>query len=106
VSSDVPIEPYEDGMLDVGDGQLVHWEASGNPAGKPAVLLHGGPGSGSHAGMRGVFDPTAYRIVAFDQRGFGRSTPPVSDLATELTSNTTDHGTPRGSASWSSCPSR
>jgi proline iminopeptidase len=91
VSSYVPIEPYEDGVLDVGDGQLVHWEISGNPAGKPAVLLHGGPGSGSHAGMRGIFDPTAYRIVQLDQRGCGRSTPPVSDLATDLTTNTTDH---------------
>jgi proline iminopeptidase len=91
VSGYVPVEPNEDGMLDVGDGQLVHWEVSGNPAGKPAVLLHGGPGSGSHAGMRGVFDPTAYRIVAFDQRGCGRSTPPVSDLATGLMTNTTDH---------------
>jgi proline iminopeptidase len=63
VSAYVPIEPYEDGMLDVGDGQVVHWETSGNPAGRPAILLHGGPGGGSHAGMRGVFDPTAYSIV-------------------------------------------
>jgi proline iminopeptidase len=91
VSGYVPIEPYENGMLDVGDGQIVHWETSGNRAGKPAVLLHGGPGSGSHPGMRGIFDPAAYRIVQFDQRGCGRSTPPVSDLATELTCNTTDH---------------
>jgi proline iminopeptidase len=91
VSGYEPIEPYDDGMLDVGDGQLVHWEISGNPAGKPAVLLHGGPGSGSHPGMRGVFDPTAYRIVQFDQRGCGRSTPSVSDLATDLATNTTHH---------------
>jgi proline iminopeptidase len=91
VSAYVPIEPYEDGMLDVGDGQVVHWETSGNPAGRPAILLHGGPGGGSHAGMRGVFDPTAYSIVQFDQRGCGRSTPSVSDLATNLTTNTTDH---------------
>jgi proline iminopeptidase len=91
VSGPVAIEPYQDGMLDVGDGQRVHWQASGNPAGKPAVLLHGGPGSGSHSGMRAVFDSAAYRIVQFDQRGCGRSTPPVSDLATELTNNTTEH---------------
>jgi proline iminopeptidase len=91
VSDYVPIEPYEEGMLDVGDGQLMHWEVSGNPAGKSAVLLHGGPGSGAHPGMRGIFDPAMYRVVQFDQRGCGRSTPSVSDLATDLTTNTTDH---------------
>ena len=85
------IEPYETGMLDVGDGQLVYWEASGNPDGKPAVALHGGPGGGSRPGRRQWFDPAAYRIVQFDQRGCGRSTPPVSDLATDLSTNTTHH---------------
>ncbi len=86
-----PTEPHEQGMLDVGDGHLVYWEVSGNPKGKPAVLLHGGPGSGSYPGQRRWFDPSAYRIVQFDQRGCGRSTPPVSDPATDLSTNTTQH---------------
>jgi len=51
------IEPYDQGMLDVGDGQLVYWEVSGNPDGKPAVSLHGGPGAGSSAEHRRSFDP-------------------------------------------------
>jgi len=85
------IEPYETGMLDVGDGQRIYWEASGNPAGKPAVVLHGGPGGGSRPGWRRWFDPAAYRIIQFDQRGCGRSTPPVADLETSLETNTTAH---------------
>ena len=67
------IEPYEQGMLDVGDGHRVYWEVCGNPAGKPAVVLHGGPGSGCTPGSRRLFDPARYRIVLFDQRGCGRS---------------------------------
>lgn len=86
-----PTEPHADGMLDVGDGQRVYWQVSGNPNGKPAVLLHGGPGSGSYPGQRRWFDPSAYRIIQFDQRGCGRSTPSVGDPATELSSNTTQH---------------
>ncbi len=78
-------------MLEVGDGQQVYWEVSGNPNGKPAVLLHGGPGSGSYPGQRRWFDPSAYRIVQFDQRGCGRSTPAVSDPATDLSTNTTEY---------------
>ena len=70
-----PIEPYASGMLDVGDGQSIYWEASGNPDGKPAVALHGGPGSGSSPGRRCWFDPDRYRLVQLDQRGCGRSTP-------------------------------
>jgi Predicted hydrolases or acyltransferases (alpha/beta hydrolase superfamily) len=73
-----PIEPYDQGMLDVGDGNLVYWETSGNPDGKPAVFLHGGPGQGTVPGMRRGFDPERYRIVLFDQRGCGRSTPHAS----------------------------
>ena len=69
------IEPDADGRLDVGDGQRVYWEVCGNPAGKPALFLHGGPGSGCSAEQRRFFDPAAYRIVLFDQRGCGRSTP-------------------------------
>lgn len=85
------IEPYAHGMLDVGDGNLVYWEVCGNPQGKPALLLHGGPGSGCTPGMRRLFDPTRYRVVLFDQRNCGRSTPHASDPATSLAANTTPH---------------
>jgi proline iminopeptidase len=85
------IEPYEHGMLDAGDGNLVYWEACGNPDGKPAVVLHGGPGSGCTPWQRRLFDPTAYRVVLFDQRGCGRSTPHASAPDTDLASNTTPH---------------
>ena len=85
------IEPYEHGMLDVGDGNLVYWETCGNPQGKPAVVLHGGPGSGCTAGARRYFDPAAYRIILFDQRSCGRSTPHASDPRTDLGTNTTHH---------------
>lgn len=70
-----PIEPHEHGMLDVGDGSHVYWEVCGNPAGKPAAVVHGGPGSGCSEGARRYFDPERYRVVLFDQRGCGRSTP-------------------------------
>jgi proline iminopeptidase len=85
------IEPYDAGMLDVGAGQLVYWEVSGNPDGKPAVALHGGPGSGLSPGRRRSFDPDAYRLVQFDQRGCGRSRPSVADPGTSLDTNTTEH---------------
>jgi proline iminopeptidase len=78
-------------MLDVGDGQHIYWEAAGNPDGKPAVVLHGGPGSGSTPGSRRFFDPDAYLIIQFDQRGAGRSTPHAGDPATDLSTNTTHH---------------
>ena len=78
-------------MLDVGDGQQVDWELCGNPAGKPAVVLHGGPGSGCNAGLRRYFDPARYRIVLFDQRNCGRSLPHASDPTTDLAANTTEH---------------
>ncbi len=86
-----PIEPHRSGMLDVGDGHRVYWEVSGNPAGKPAVVLHGGPGSGTNPVQRRHFDPAAYRVVLFDQRGSGRSTPHVGDPGADLTANTTWH---------------
>jgi proline iminopeptidase len=85
------IEPYEHGMLDVGDGNLVYWEVCGNREGKPAVVLHGGPGSGCTAGVRRYFDPNAYKVVLFDQRGCGRSTPHAGDPTTDLATNTTHH---------------
>jgi proline iminopeptidase len=86
-----PIEPYRSGMLDVGDGNEIYWETCGNPDGKPALVLHGGPGSGCTPGLRRLFDPEAYRIVLLDQRGAGRSTPPASDPAVDLSVNTTAH---------------
>ncbi|MBF6414561.1 prolyl aminopeptidase [Nocardia cyriacigeorgica] len=85
-----PIEPHQQGMLDVGAGQSVYWEVSGNPNGKPAVFLHGGPGGGTAPYHRQFFDPEQYRIVLFDQRGCGRSTPHIADGA-DLSLNTTDH---------------
>lgn len=78
-------------MLPVGDGNEVYFEQCGNPDGKPALVLHGGPGSGCVDGMRRFFDPDAYRMVLFDQRGCGRSLPSASDLATDMSVNTTDH---------------
>ena len=86
-----PIEPYDQGLLDVGDGNLVYWETCGNPDGKPAVMVHGGPGQGCVPNMRRMFDPSVYRAVLFDQRGCGRSRPHASDPGTSLEHNTTDH---------------
>lgn len=85
------IEPYESGNLEVGDGHSVYWETVGNPAGIPAVFLHGGPGSGCTSGARRNFDPEAYRAVLFDQRGCGRSRPRASEPDADLGTNTTDH---------------
>lgn len=78
-------------MLDVGDGHHVYWECCGNPKGKPALYLHGGPGSGCTPGSRRFFDPQVYRIVLFDQRGCGRSTPLANDPGADLRANTTSH---------------
>ncbi|MPZ82910.1 MAG: prolyl aminopeptidase [Actinophytocola sp.] len=85
------VEPYADGMLEVGDGNLVYWEQCGNPDGKPAVVLHGGPGSGCTADHRRWFDPARYRIVLLDQRNCGRSIPHAGDPVVDLTTNTTGH---------------
>jgi proline iminopeptidase len=84
-------EPFDQGMLDVGDGHQIYWEAAGNPSGKPAVLLHGGPGSGSSPDSRRMFDPARYLIVQFDQRQCGRSTPHASEPVVDLSTNTTAH---------------
>jgi proline iminopeptidase len=85
------IEPYDSGMLDVGDGQQIYWETCGNPAGKPVVFLHGGPGAASSVMHRRLFDPARYRIVVLDQRGAGRSRPHASESGADLSSNTTWH---------------
>ena len=81
----------ESGTLDVGEGHSLYWETSGNPDGKPAVVLHGGPGSGSSPRTRNLFDPDRYRVVQFDQRNAGRSTPSASDPVVDLSANTTRH---------------
>lgn len=72
------IEPYRSGHLDVGDGHSLYWELCGNPGGKPAVFLHGGPGAGASPEHRRQFDPDRYNVLLFDQRGCGRSTPYAS----------------------------
>lgn len=86
-----PLEPYEHGLLDVGDGNRIYWEACGDPDGKPALVVHGGPGSGCGTGSRRYFDPERYRLVLFDQRGCGRSIPHASDPAVDMSLNTTRH---------------
>ena len=70
-----PIEPYDAGVLQLDGGYTLPYELCGNPEGLPAVVLHGGPGAGCTATHRRYFDPAVYRIVLFDQRGAGRSTP-------------------------------
>ena len=81
-----PIEPFRTGILDTGDGHQVYWELCGNPAGKPAVFLHDGPGAGCSPDHRRLFDPARYCVLLFDQRGCGRSRPSAS-----LEHNTTWH---------------
>lgn len=80
------IEPYETGMLDVGDGHHIYYERIGTPGALPAVFLHGGPGAGIMPSQRRVFDPARYDVILFDQRGCGRSTPHAN-----LDANTTWH---------------
>ncbi len=85
-----PIDPHDHGWLDRPDGARIHWEESGNPTGRPALYLHGGPGSGLGAGgYRQRFDPEVYRIIGLDQRGCGRSTPWAIDDLGSLDRNTT-----------------
>ena len=79
-----PIEPYRQGMLPVSDIHTIYFEETGRPDGKPVVFLHGGPGGGSVPSYRQYFDPKRWRIIIFDQRGCGKSTPHA-----ELAENTT-----------------
>lgn len=80
------IEPFRTWFLDTGDGHSLYVEQSGNPAGKPVIFLHGGPGGGTNPRQRRLFDPDAYHIILFDQRGCGRSIPHAS-----VENNTTWH---------------
>jgi proline iminopeptidase len=91
VADDLIPEPDAHGLLDVGDGNQVYWETVGNPDGKPAVVVHGGPGGGCSPRHRQAFDLDRYRVVLFDQRGCGRSTPSAGDPDTDLGVNTTQH---------------
>ena len=81
-----PIDPFDQRMLDVGDGHRIYMEQCGRPDGIPVVVLHGGPGGGCSPAMRRYFDPAIYRVILFDQRGCGRSRPHASVVA-----NTTWH---------------
>ena len=81
-----PIEPFDQRVIDMGDGHRIYVEQCGHPAGKPVVVLHGGPGGGCSPAMRRYFDPSVYRVILFDQRGCGRSRPHAS-----VSDNTTWH---------------
>jgi proline iminopeptidase len=81
-----PLTPYASGMLETAGVHRIYWETSGNPDGIPVLFVHGGPGSGTSPNQRRFFDPARYRIILFDQRGCGRSTPHG-----ELADNTTPH---------------
>ena len=81
------IEAFASGWMPTDSGNQIYYEECGNPQGKPVVVLHGGPGGAVNPGMRRYFDPAKYRIILFDQRGCGRSTPNAAE--TDLADNTT-----------------
>ena len=83
------IEPYDSGVLETGGDHKVYWERLGNPEGKPAVVLHGGPGSGAQPWWGTYFDPDRYSVTLFDQRGCGRSRPLASEPDVDLSTITT-----------------
>jgi proline iminopeptidase len=84
-------DPADSGLLDVGDGNRVYWESWGDPAGKPVLSVHGGPGAGASTRQPRVFDLRRYRLIRLDQRGCGRSTPHAADPAVDMSVNTTWH---------------
>lgn len=83
--------PYDTGFLDTADGNRLYYEQLGNPAGKPALSVHGGPGAGTPRRPTRAWDPGRYRVIRFDQRNCGRSTPHASDPAADMSLNTTWH---------------
>ncbi|WP_307844696.1 prolyl aminopeptidase [Actinospica acidithermotolerans] len=84
-------EPFDAGLLDVGDGNLMYYEQVGDPEGVPVAIVHGGPGSGCSVTARGALDPARYRAILFDQRNCGRSLPHAADPAVDLSRNTTQN---------------
>ncbi|MBO0867265.1 MAG: prolyl aminopeptidase [Micromonosporaceae bacterium] len=86
-----PIGPYDSGFIDTGDGNRIYYEQLGNPQGKPALQVHGGPGSGASRKPTRAWDNERYRVIRYDQRGCGRSTPHAADPATDMSRNTTAH---------------
>jgi proline iminopeptidase len=84
-------DPFDQGVVEVGGGHQIYWERAGNPSGKPALVLHGGPGSGAQPWWRTYFDPDRYCVTLFDQRGCGRSRPLASDSDIDLSMVTTRH---------------
>ncbi|MER6300291.1 prolyl aminopeptidase [Kitasatospora sp. NPDC001539] len=83
--------PYDTGFLDTGDGNRIYYEQLGSPEGKPALGVHGGPGAGAPKRPLRSWDPERYRVIRFDQRNCGRSTPHASDPAADMSLNTTQH---------------
>jgi proline iminopeptidase len=86
-----PIGPYDSGFIDTGDGNRIYYEQLGNPEGKPALQVHGGPGSGASRNPTRAWDPERYRVIRYDQRGCGRSTPHAAEPDTDMSRNTTSH---------------
>ncbi|WP_042394697.1 prolyl aminopeptidase [Streptacidiphilus carbonis] len=86
-----PTSPYDSGFIDTGDGNRIYYEQLGNPEGKPALNVHGGPGSGAPQRPTRAWDPACYRVIRFDQRNCGRSTPHAADPAADMSLNTTQH---------------
>ena len=82
---------YDHGLLDVGHDNRIYWEARGNPDGRPALVVHGGPGSGRPRGAHKGFHPDHFQVVVFDQRGCGDSQPSAADPTTDMAHNTTEH---------------
>ncbi|MFI6844339.1 prolyl aminopeptidase [Kitasatospora sp. NBC_00085] len=86
-----PTSPYDHGILDTRDGNRIYYEQLGNPAGKPVLYVHGGPGAGAPQRPTRAWDPECYRVIRYDQRNCGRSTPHASDPAADMSLNTTQH---------------